>query len=147
MHLEAYTLEFGDSLLTFEFVSEGPKGRLLKVIQFVEIEPGIYNLAFGDAEAVTGVLNDTVVSNNGDSEKVLATVVSAVYAFCQQYPEAVVYATGSTAARTRLYQMGLNRFLPAIVERVDLYGQQGDEWEVFQKEVPYAAFAARLKSF
>ncbi|RZK36343.1 MAG: hypothetical protein EOO57_07390 [Hymenobacter sp.] len=147
MHLKAYPLEFGDSLLTFEFVSEGPKGRLLKVIQFTEIEPNIYTLAFGDADAITGVLNDSVVSNNGDSEKVLATVVSAVYAFCQQYPDAVVYATGSTPARTRLYQMGLNRFLPAVVERVDLYGQRGEDWEVFQKEVTYTALAARLKSF
>lgn len=147
MHIDAYALEFGGSLLTFEFVSEGPKGRLLKVVQFIEIEPGIYNLAFGDADSVTGELSDTVVSNNGDSEKVLATVVEAVYAFCQQYPEAVVYATGSTPARTRLYQMGLNRFLAEIVERVDLYGQQGDDWGMFRKEVTYTAFAAQLKSF
>ena len=77
MHQEAYTLEFGASLLTFEFVSEGPKGRLLTIIQFTKIETGIYNLAFGDADAVTGALNDTVVSNNRDSEQVLATVNTA----------------------------------------------------------------------
>lgn len=147
MHLDTYPLKFGDSVLTLEFISEGPKGQLLKIIQFTEIESGIYNLAFGDADAATGLLNDQVVSDNGDSEKVLATVVGAVYTFCQQYPNAIVYATGSTPARTRLYQMGLNRFLPAIVERVDLYGQQGDDWEVFQKEVSYTAFAARLKLF
>ncbi len=146
MHLDAYPLEFSGSFLTFEFISEGPKGRLLKVIQFTEIEPGIYNLAFGDADRATGTFNDAVVSNNGDSEQVLATVVGAVHVFCQHHPTAIVYATGSTPARTRRYQMGLNRFLPLIVEHVDLYGERGEDWEIFQKEVSYTAFAARLKS-
>lgn len=147
MYLDRYTLEFGHSLLTFEFVSEGPKGRLLKVIQFAEIDPeGVYNLAFGDANPSTGELNDTVVSNNGDSEKVLATVVGAVQVFCQQHPGALVYATGSTPARTRLYQMGLNRFYSEIVKQFDLYGQRADDWDIFRKDVLYTAFAARLKS-
>jgi hypothetical protein len=41
----------------------------------------LYNLAFGDKNLDTGDLNDLAISNNGDSEKVLATVVAAVYAF------------------------------------------------------------------
>lgn len=42
-----------------------------------------------------------LLTNNGDSTKTLATVASTVYAFTGKYPEAWVYATGSTAVRTR----------------------------------------------
>lgn len=41
---------------------------------------GFYNLAFGDKNLETGEIDDTVISNNGDSEQVVATVISAVYA-------------------------------------------------------------------
>ena len=60
-------------------------------------------MAFRDKDAETGKINDSVVTNNNDTEKVFATVVSAVYAFTYINPEAWVYATGSTEARTRLY--------------------------------------------
>jgi len=56
----------------------------------------------------TGEIDDTVVSNNGDSEQVLATVVSAVYAFTEKQDDVWVYATGSNSTRTRLYQIGIN---------------------------------------
>jgi hypothetical protein len=48
------------------------------------------------------------ISNNGDSPKVLATVASTVYAFLERYPDAYVFATGSTNSRTRLYRMGIS---------------------------------------
>ncbi len=51
-----------------------------------------------------------IITDNGDSEKVLATVVGAIYMFTEQYPDAWVYAVGSTAARTRLYRMGINKY-------------------------------------
>lgn len=61
---------------------------------------GFYNLAFGDKNLETGDINDKVISNNGDSEQVLATVVSAVFAFTDTYKDTWVYATGSTKSRT-----------------------------------------------
>jgi hypothetical protein len=57
---------------------------------------GFYNLAFGDKNNETGDIDDAVVSNNGDSGQVLATVVSAVYAFTAVENDVWVYATGST---------------------------------------------------
>lgn len=119
----------------------------MKVIQFTEITSDVYNLAFGDLNPDTGQVSDTAVSDNRDSEKVLATVVATVYTFCQQHPAAWVYAEGSTYARTRLYQMSLNRFQAEIVEQFDLYGQYAAEWQKFQKDVTYTAFIARLKPF
>src|SRR4051794_25290611 len=105
MNLDRYELKARHNLTTFEFVSEGRKGRIIKVIQFQPIGlPNLYNLAFGDKNSGNGDLNDMIVTNNGDSEKVLATVVAAAYAFTDKHPDVWVYATGSTGARTRLYQ-------------------------------------------
>lgn len=42
-------------------------------------ETNLYNLAFGDKNPLTGEIDDKIVTDNGDSEKVLATVVAAVY--------------------------------------------------------------------
>ena len=79
MKLERYELKAEKSLMVFEFVSEGPKGEIPKLVQFGETNlRGFYNLAFGDKDLTTGEINDSVVSNNNDSDKVLATVVATV---------------------------------------------------------------------
>ena len=106
MNLKRYELRSDEEFTTFGFLSEGPKGKIEKIISFSLVnQNGLYNLAFGDVNPISGTIDDRIVTDNGDSEKVLATVVAAVYAFCDKFPEAWVYATGSTAARTRLYRM------------------------------------------
>lgn len=90
MKLDRYELKAGRNLATFEFVSEGRKDQIVKVIQFEPMNlENLHNLAFGDQNAETGELADKVVTDNGDSEKVLVTVVAAVYAFADRYPEVV----------------------------------------------------------
>lgn len=109
MKLERYELKSGEKLEVFEFVSVGKKGRIYKMVQYSKTNyKGVYNLAFGDKNTMTGELDDMSISNNGDSEKVLATVVATLYAFFDSHPDAYVYATGSTESRTRLYQMGIS---------------------------------------
>lgn len=54
--------------------------------------PNLYNLAFSDLNPLTAKLDDKVITDNGESEKVLATKGAAVYAFAGQYPVAWVYA-------------------------------------------------------
>ena len=76
----------------------------------------------------TGELDDLAVSNNSDTEKVLATVVSALYAFFDKHPEAFVYATGSTLARTRLYRLGISKYFEELAADFQLYGQIGDDF-------------------
>lgn len=146
MKLPRYATKADELQTTFEFVSEGPRGRIPKLVQFSETNlKDFYNLAFGDKNPETGALDDLSVSNNGDSEKVLATVVDAVYAFCYRRPEAWVFAMGSTPGRTRLYQMGLNRFHAQVVEDFDVYGLQNGEWLPFQPNISYTAFVVQLK--
>lgn len=88
----------------------------------------IYNLAFGDKDHSTGEIDDTVISNNGDSEKVLTTVVAAPYAFTDKYPDIWIYATGSTNSRTRLYRKGITKFLSEVTADFEVLGERNDDW-------------------
>ncbi len=48
--------------------------------------------------------------------------VAAVYAFFDKHPEAYVFATGSSDARTRLYRIGITRFYEQMMKDFYLYG-------------------------
>ena len=132
--------------MVFEFTSEGAKGKIQKLIKFSETSlKGFYNLAFGDKDIVTGNIDDTVVSDNGDTEQVLATVVSAVYSFTELENDAWVYATGSTKSRTRLYRMGINKYYDEVRKDFNVFGLKDGEWEEFEKEIEYTAFVVKRK--
>ena len=144
MDLPKYQLSAENSLTVFEFVSVGSKGKIPKLILFSETHlKDFYNLGFGDKNLETGDVDDKVVSDNGDSDKVLATVVSAVYAFTDLNPNTWVYATGSTKARTRLYRMGISRYYKKIKEDFELYGLKDDKWIEFDKKIDFEAFVVR----
>ena len=133
--------------MVFEFISEGYKGEISKIVKFSETSlGGMYNLAFGDKKVGKEEIDDTVVSNNGDSEKVLATVVDAVYAFTEYHPDTWVYATGSTKARTRLYRMGITKYYEEIIQDFVIFGFFDGEWVDFKKDVDYTAFIVKRKS-
>ena len=130
----------------FEFFSIGPKGQVKKIIEFSETNvKDVYNLAFGDFDEKTQRISDRVVTNNGDSLKVLATVASSVYAFTTERPDAWVFATGSTAVRTRLYRMGLTNNLAEISKDFHVYGLKEDKWEDFLIGEDYEAFLVKRK--
>src|SRR3954468_8999771 len=104
MHLESYIYRVSHIFSQYEFESVGPKGKFTKVVRFNRMERNdIYNLAFGDFNEKTGEIDDFAISDNNDREKILATVAKTVIAFTQTRPEVMVFATGSTGARTRLY--------------------------------------------
>ena len=127
--------------MVFEFLSQGPKGRIPKLIKFSETHlKDFYNLAFGDKDIETGEIDDLTISNNGDSEKVLATVVSAVYAFTDKNRNAWVYATGSTQSRTRLYKRGISKYYEEAVNDFEIYGLFENEWIDFNPNTDFEAF-------
>ena len=137
MNLPHYQLTIGESKSIFEFISQGPKGDIPKIIVFSKIsDNGLYNLAFGDIDTKTGDVNDRVVSNNSDSEKVLATVVQALYIFFNRYPTCIVITKGSTKSRTRLYRMGISKFRSQVNNVLFLMGRETEasDWEEFQLE-------------
>ena len=86
MKLPRYHLKAESRFTRFEFISEGAKGAIRKLIEFqTTSDIDVYNLAFGDKDTATGDLNDLAVTNNGDTEKVLATVVAALYVFFDNF--------------------------------------------------------------
>lgn len=144
MSVEKYDLISGENLTTFEFVSEGSKGKIDKIIQFSSANYlNVYNLGFGDKDLITGEIDNKVVSNNGDSEKVLGTVVESLYIFTDKNPEALVYAIGSTKTRTRLYQIGITKFIEKATADFIIYGQIEKEWYFFEKDINYDAFLVK----
>jgi hypothetical protein len=146
MKLPKYQLKAEKSLMGFEFISEGPKGEIPKIVKYSETNlKGLYNLAFGDKDHLTGEINDDVISNNNDSEKVLATVVATLYAFTDKHPDAFVLATGSTRSRTRLYRMGISKYFEEIQKDYAIYGLSSEEWVLFEKGIEYEAFLAKRK--
>ena len=146
MKIEQYHLKSDNKLTYFEFISVGSTGAIRKIIEFqATATPGLYNLAFGDKDPETDELDDLAITNNGDTQKVLGTVVAALYAFFDKNPEASVYATGSTPARTRLYRMGITKFYDEIQNDFYLFGQIGDKLYVFEVGKEYDGFLAQRK--
>lgn len=147
MKLDKYELKSGEQLEVFEFVSIGSKGKIPKIVQYSPTNyKDLYNLGFGDKNIETGEIDDIVISNNGDSEKVLATVVATLYVFINKHEGAMVYATGSTKSRTRLYRMGITKYLDEIKNDFDIFGELENGWEEFRKDVEYESFLVKLKN-
>ncbi|SEL97930.1 DUF6934 family protein [Parapedobacter koreensis] len=133
----------------YEFYSEGPKGVIKKIIRYSLIEERpykIYNLGFGDWDEKHQDVDDLVNSNNDDRQKVLGTVADTVIDFLNNHPHAAVFAKGSTAARTRLYQMNILAYWEEITEAFYLVqGYLNEDWQPFEKGINFEAFIIRKK--
>lgn len=142
MNQEQYDLTVGENYHRFEFNSVGPYGEITKLITFrpLATSDNHYNLAFGDWDSDKQAFNDTIVSNNGDTLKILNTVAFAVQSFVIQNPGSVVLASGSTPARTRLYQINISKYWKEISIRFVVRGLRKNKWEPFKKGVNYEAF-------
>jgi len=145
MNLEKYSVVTDDDHTTYEFLSEGPKGTIKKVLFYQELEENIFNLAFGDWDEKEQRINDKVRSNNRDRDKVLATVALTVIDFIKHHPDAVLLARGSTPARTRLYQIGILENLDEIGQLFDIIGFTDGTWELFTEGKNYEEFALKAK--
>lgn len=143
---EKYALEFGADFRVFEFDSQGPKGRVRKIVQYTEINvKNYFNLGFGDKNPKTETIDDLVVTNNHDSQKILTTVAATLFVFTNYYPEANIIAVGSTIARTRLYRIGITNNLEDIKQYFEIYGMKNRMWHKFEKGVDYEAFLVKRK--
>ena len=147
MNLPRYDIIPDKDLHTFNYNSEGKNGAIQKVVFYQEIEPaGVFNLALGDRNPITGEIDDKSVSDNGDTEKVLATVVSTVYAFLDDFPNAYIYAEGSTHSRNRLYRRGITKYLTEALEDFIIYGLLANkEVELFNPNTDYVGFLIHRK--
>lgn len=144
--MDKYPVIIGETSMVFEFTSQGIRGSIAKLVIYSETHlHNFYNLGFGDKDEATGQIDDEVITNNGDSEKVLATVAATLYLFMEKYPGAMVFAMGSTEARTRLYRIGITNNLIEIQKDFDVYGLLDDGWHPFEKQTAYKAFLVTRK--
>jgi hypothetical protein len=142
VNLDKYEIETEVNSTYFEFVSKGTHGSIVKVIKYSKIfeDEEIYNLGFGDKNLTSGELDDKVISNNGDTDKVLATVASTMHEFFNENPNAIVYSKGSSTSRTRLYQINISKYLDEIVTEFEVFGELEDKIERFKKGINYLGF-------
>jgi hypothetical protein len=144
MNLPRYGYSVDKSFLEYEFFSDGPKGLIRKVVRFTlrasnDGSP-FYNLAFGDWDEAEQRVDDFIVTDNEDTELVLATVATIVMDFSSNFDDITILAEGSTNSRTRLYQMGINKLKKEIEPVFDVYGlDKKSGWEPFQSGINYDA--------
>lgn len=63
------------------------KGVIRKVVRFSNYGiDNVVNLGFGDKDLATGKIDDKVITDNGNFEKVLATVAVIIYKFTDFKP-------------------------------------------------------------
>jgi hypothetical protein len=140
-----YPVEITDDLFTYEFYSEGPAGKIKKVISYEGVAENLYNLAFGDWNEGLQRVDDSTRSNNGDRNKVLMTVAFTALDFTDQFPNAHIFIVGSTSGRTRLYQISIGNNLAEISRHFDIWGRRQQKWEPFSRGKNYESFLARRK--
>jgi hypothetical protein len=145
MNERKYKVRAHSDHLTFEFLSVGPKGNILKIVEYQHMHENFYNLAFGDKNASGEILDDLIKTNNGDTDIVLFTVASTLFDFFEHYEGTIVFAQGSTHSRNRLYRRYLTNFLDIINENFILFGELAGEIERFTIGMDYTSFYIQKK--
>ena len=147
MAIERYEIQTSIKSRYFEFISTGINGNIVKVVKYTHLkyDTNVFNLGFGDKNSETGHLNDSVTTNNGDTDKVLATVAYTIYEFFEEFPDAIVYISGVTPSRTRLYQINISKFFDHISNDFEVLGELEEGFERFKKNINYLGFAIKQK--
>jgi len=131
----------------FDFTSVGPRGRIKKRIAIMPTDnPEIFNLAFGDLKSNGIEIDDKAVTDNGDRNKILATIAAVMDLYTDRYPDRCIYFQGNTPERTRLYRMAISQNLIELSTRYDIYGLLEDDNVLpFSATVNFQAFVVRRK--
>jgi hypothetical protein len=141
---EKYEFTGSDEGTYFEFISNGPKGNIIKAVQFTLINSNeqIYSLGLGDRDPTTNQIDDEVVTDNKDTRKVLATIGEIGRQFLETKPNAKIVFEGNTESKNRLYRMGISSFLDELNSKYSIFGfrEQNLTWERFNKKSDYIAF-------
>ena len=148
MHLDKYHFRYLNQTAHYEFTSIGPKGKIKKIVLFsalVDWGSNTYNLGFGDWIEAELDVSDIVISDNDDRDKVLATVAAITLHFINLHPDAILVIKGSTASRTRLYQMAINKYFDELSIYFHFSGLCKNTWKEFEKMENYDAIVAISK--
>ncbi|ADB41443.1 DUF6934 family protein [Spirosoma linguale] len=150
MNEPAYPFDMSSDALNYRFNSVSKQYTIAKRIQFTPFPDNalLYNLALGDVMP-DGNLDDSIVSNNQDLNRVMATVFQAIVSFFDRYPSKLVYFQGSDEAgiRTRLYRVLITRELNKAAELFTIYGcDANNSIEEFILNRDYVGFILQRKT-
>lgn len=137
-----YQYQIENDALRYTFVSEGPR-PVTKLVVYAETDQP--NLLLADVGA-DGLPDYLSVSNNGDLERIMATVAQTLLAFFRHYPNATVAFSGNTPARIRLYQAVLAREIRAASTDFIILGLRKGLLELLQPNHTYDGFVVFLPS-
>ena len=136
-----------EDLSIFEFVSIGKRGAIKKRIIFARMEEkGVYNLAFGNVRP-DNQFDTELISDNGDRDKIIATVVAVVDKYTQRYPRRWIYFRGNTPTKRRLYRMAVSIHLEELSDKFEILAEL-EEMEVlvpFQRNMAAVGFLVRRR--
>jgi hypothetical protein len=139
-------LYINEGYSVFEFFSIGNRGIIPKRIAFIPTEyENVYNLVFGDID-MEGEINDYSISDNGDRNRILATVIHAIDTYLNVYSERIIFFIGSTKERTRLYRIAIGLNYERLSERFDIYCQTETGILPFHKNIQAISFLIRRKA-
>ncbi len=139
-----YEFTVADEACTFQFVSIGQQVIQKCVVYRSTSLPHFYNLAMGDL-LPNGTLDVEVVSDNGDRDEILATVIQTLIVFLDTHPTDFVLFTGSSPARTRLYQILISHELDQAQSLFAFWGMsESGQLVSFEKNKPYIGFVVAL---
>lgn len=133
MDTPKYELSANVDFTVFEFTSNGKNGSIQKAVKYSQtLNKNVYNLGFGDivfSNEATGEIevDDTTLSNNGDLQMIINTVVYSAYIFTKRYPDSYILFGSSDKARMRLYRMFLSRNMDEISKNFTVFGAVHNE--------------------
>jgi len=131
----------------FEFISVGRKGNIPKRIAFEPTKwSNVFNLAFGDITE-DDQIDDLNISDNGDRNKVLVTVVKVVETYTEKFPDRWIYFAGNTEHKTRLYRMAISLNLEELSEKFEIYAELKENEAIvpFEKGLNIKGFFVKRK--
>ena len=128
MNYPKYELKTNTESTIFEFTSSGPKGDIVKIVKYTTMKnPDVFNLGFGDKINInesngTFDIDDINIADNGDRNKILATVADTTYSFTESYPDKYIFFSGSCEIRTRLYRIVISANYDELLKTFHIFG-------------------------
>lgn len=125
------------------FESNGVQGKVMKVILFTYVEDDLWNLGFGDWHK--GKIDDSVVTNNQDTVKVISTVAKVAYQFFEDFPERRIEIKPVDERRKRLYNYVFQKHFKDIELLFQITGFRNNTPELYTPNNFYDSFILKPK--
>ncbi len=147
MNREYYDFSLDKVHTRYFFVSEGKRGKIIKVVVFQEIDNHIFNVVLGDYDEINDKVDDENITNNGDMTKVFATVVHIIKDYLKKNPDKLLYIEANTPLKSKLYNRIIRNNLQELETHLNIFGVQEDETiELFLGAIEYKAIVLQLSN-